>query len=106
MAASERAPVVDNPSPNRTMREKESTTRKPAPTGRATSSRQLFVPRSSAANWGANRCARGGEAADGPGSANRRGAPGRLASPPNDPLLLSGFSTASQPSPVDSAPML
>ena len=40
---------AETPSPNRTMREKASTTRKPSPVGRATSSRQLLVPRSSAA---------------------------------------------------------
>ena len=39
------------------MREKASTTRNPEPAGRATKSRQLFVPRSSAAYCGANRCA-------------------------------------------------
>ena len=37
------------------MREKASTTRNPEPAGRATKSRQLFVPRSSAAYGGAMR---------------------------------------------------
>jgi len=49
IAASERRPVCDSPSPNRTMREKASTTRKPSWVGLATSRRQLLVPRSSAA---------------------------------------------------------
>jgi hypothetical protein len=49
IAASDRAPVAARPSPRRTMREKLSTTRKPPRTGAPTSSRQLLVPRSSAA---------------------------------------------------------
>jgi hypothetical protein len=46
------APVLAKPSPSRTMREKESTTRKPRPSRRAINSRQLFVPRSNAAKRG------------------------------------------------------
>jgi hypothetical protein len=49
IAASLMLPLVDIPSPSRMIREKESTTRKPSPVGQAISSRQLFVPRSSAA---------------------------------------------------------
>ena len=49
IAASLRRPVSDRPSPSRTMREKASMTRKPSAVGRATRSRQLLVPRSSAA---------------------------------------------------------
>ena len=50
MAGSLRRPVADRPSPSRTMRENASTTRNwPAVSARATSSRQLLVPRSSAA---------------------------------------------------------
>jgi len=48
-AASLIAPVEEMPSPRRMMREKESTTRNPSPVGQAISSRQLLVPRSSAA---------------------------------------------------------
>jgi len=49
MAASLMQPVVEMPSPSLTMREKESTTRKLSPEGQAIRSRQLLVPRSSAA---------------------------------------------------------
>ena len=49
MAASLMHPVAETPSPRRMMREKESTTRKLSPNGQAISSRQLLVPRSSAA---------------------------------------------------------
>ena len=49
MASSESRPVMDTPSPRRMMRENASITLKPRREGRATSSRQLFVPRSSAA---------------------------------------------------------
>ena len=42
-------PLCDRPSPRRTMRENASMTRNPSAVGRATSSRQLLVPRSSAA---------------------------------------------------------
>ena len=49
IAASLKRPDDETPSPSRTMRENASTTRKPSPDGRATSNRQLFVPRSSAA---------------------------------------------------------
>jgi hypothetical protein len=42
-------PLPATPSPNRTMREKLSTTWNPSPSARATSNRQLLVPRSSAA---------------------------------------------------------
>ena len=48
MASSPRLPL-SSPSPSRTMREKRSSTRKPWPVGSPTSSRQLLVPRSSAA---------------------------------------------------------
>ena len=99
IASSESAPVAESPSPKRTMRENASTTRKPVPTGRATSSRQLFVPRSRAANWGANRCATGGEdLAPLKSSAAARSDGNAATAPPTDPLLLSGFSTASEPS--------
>ncbi len=47
--ASEIRPVWAMPSPSRMMREKESTMRNPPSVGRAISSRQLLVPRSSAA---------------------------------------------------------
>src|SRR5690349_2770106 len=57
MASSESTPLAARPSPRRTMREKASTTRNPEPAGCATKSRQLFVPRSSAAYCGAKRCA-------------------------------------------------
>jgi hypothetical protein len=49
MAASLSRPVVESPSPSRTMRVKPSSTRKLFSCGRAISSRQLLVPRSSAA---------------------------------------------------------
>ena len=49
IAASLKRPVSDSPSPRRTMRENASMTRNPSAVGRATSSRQLLVPRSSAA---------------------------------------------------------
>jgi len=49
MAASLKRPDAVTPSPSRMMREKASMTRKPSPAGRATSRRQLLVPRSSAA---------------------------------------------------------
>ena len=49
IAASLIRPVDEMPSPNRTIRENESTTRKPPPVGQAISRRQLLVPRSSAA---------------------------------------------------------
>src|SRR5580658_2556708 len=49
IAASESLPVAASPSPSRTMREKASMTRKPRRVPRATRSRQLLVPRSSAA---------------------------------------------------------
>jgi hypothetical protein len=48
MAASDRYPERSTPSPKRMMREKASMTRKPRREGRATKSRQLLVPRSSA----------------------------------------------------------
>ena len=48
-AASLMRPDVETPSPSRMMRENASMTRKLSPVGRATSSRQLLVPRSSAA---------------------------------------------------------
>ena len=110
------------------MRENASTTRKPAPTGRATSSRQLFVPRSSAARWRAKRCTTRGDAAVPSKSSGARGsgrnatsaaAPtgpaargssrchaGVVAPPPTDPLLLSGFSTAGVPSRSHSRPAM
>jgi hypothetical protein len=49
IAASLIRPVADMPSPNRMIRENESMTRKPSPVGQAIKSRQLLVPRSSAA---------------------------------------------------------
>ncbi len=49
IAASLIEPVAAMPSPSRMIREKESTTRNPSPVGQAISSRQLLVPRSSAA---------------------------------------------------------
>ncbi len=49
IAASDSRPVACSPSPRRTMRLKLSITRKPAPQGVPMSSRQLLVPRSSAA---------------------------------------------------------
>jgi hypothetical protein len=49
IAASLMRPEVDTPSPSRMMRENASITRKLSPVGRATRSRQLLVPRSSAA---------------------------------------------------------
>ena len=49
MAASDSWPLADTPSPSRMMRENASMTLKPRRDGRATSSRQLLVPRSSAA---------------------------------------------------------
>jgi hypothetical protein len=49
IAASLMRPDVDSPSPSRMMRENASMTRKPSRVGRATSRRQLLVPRSSAA---------------------------------------------------------
>jgi hypothetical protein len=49
IAASLMQPVVDMPSPSRMIRENESTTRNPSPEGQAIRSRQLLVPRSSAA---------------------------------------------------------
>jgi hypothetical protein len=49
IAASLMEPVADMPSPSRMIRENESTTRNPSPVGQAISSRQLLVPRSSAA---------------------------------------------------------
>jgi len=49
IAASPMRPDVDTPSPSRMMRENASTTRKPSVVGRAIKSRQLLVPRSSAA---------------------------------------------------------
>ena len=52
IAASLKRPELVTPSPSRMMREKASTTRKPSPAGRATSKRQLLVPRSSAAQSG------------------------------------------------------
>ena len=50
MAARESEPLAPSPSPRRTIRENASTTRNPSPRGRATSNRQLLVPRSSAAS--------------------------------------------------------
>ena len=95
IAASERTPVAVSPSPSRTMREKASTTRKPEPIGRAISSRQLFVPRSRAANWRANPRASGG-AGLAPGNPSAAARSGRSAAtaPPTSPPLLSAFSTA------------
>jgi hypothetical protein len=49
IAASLIRPEAATPSPSRIMRENASTTRKPPGVGRATNSRQLLVPRSSAA---------------------------------------------------------
>ena len=49
MASGSSSPVRDSPSPNRTIRENDSTTRKERPKGDAISSRQLLVPRSMAA---------------------------------------------------------
>ncbi len=49
IAASLMRPDAEMPSPSRMMRENASMTRKLSPVGRATSSRQLLVPRSSAA---------------------------------------------------------
>ena len=49
MAPSLIEPVEEIPSPRRMMREKELTTRNPSAVGHAISSRQLLVPRSSAA---------------------------------------------------------
>ena len=49
IAASLMQPVAEMPSPRRTIRENESTTRKPSSVGQAISRRQLLVPRSSAA---------------------------------------------------------
>ena len=49
IAASLMRPEAEMPSPRRMMRENASTTRNPSAVGRATSSRQLLVPRSSAA---------------------------------------------------------
>ena len=49
IAASLKRPVSVRPSPKRTMRENALMTRNPWAVGRATSSRQLLVPRSSAA---------------------------------------------------------
>jgi hypothetical protein len=49
IAASPSLPLWPTPSPSRTMREKESTTRNVSPVGSAISRRQLLVPRSSAA---------------------------------------------------------
>ena len=49
MAGSESRPLADTPSPRRMMRENASMTLKPRREGRATSRRQLLVPRSSAA---------------------------------------------------------
>jgi hypothetical protein len=49
IAASLRRRDDETPSPSRTILENASTTRKPSPEGRATSNRQLLVPRSSAA---------------------------------------------------------
>ena len=46
IASSARRPRWAKPSPRRTIRENASTTTKPSSTGRATSKRQLFVPRS------------------------------------------------------------
>ena len=55
MAGWPRRPLADSPSPSRTMREKASMTRNwPGRVGTATSSRQLLVPRSSAANTGSS----------------------------------------------------
>jgi hypothetical protein len=49
IAASLMEPVAETPSPSRMIRENESTTRKLSPAGLAIKSRQLLVPRSSAA---------------------------------------------------------
>jgi len=49
IAASDSLPVAASPSPSRTMRENASITRNPPPVRRAIRSRQLLVPRSSAA---------------------------------------------------------
>lgn len=49
MAASDNMPLAAKPSPRRVMREKASTTRNPSWVGRATSMRQLLVPKSKAA---------------------------------------------------------
>ena len=52
IAPSCKRPVWLRPSPSRTIREKDSTTRKPVKEGVAIKRRQLLVPRSSAANRG------------------------------------------------------
>jgi hypothetical protein len=49
MEAAESCPLLPKPSPSRTTRLKESITRKPAWLEEAINSRQLLVPRSSAA---------------------------------------------------------
>ena len=49
IAASLMQPVAEMPSPSRMIRENESITRNPSPAGQAIRSRQLLVPRSSAA---------------------------------------------------------
>jgi hypothetical protein len=49
IAASLMQPLAEIPSPNRMIRENESTTRNPSPVGQAINRRQLLVPRSSAA---------------------------------------------------------
>jgi hypothetical protein len=49
IAASLMQPVAEIPSPSRMIRENESTTRNPSPVGQAINSRQLLVPKSSAA---------------------------------------------------------
>ena len=49
IAASLMEPVAEMPSPSRMIRENELTTRKLSPAGQAIKSRQLLVPRSSAA---------------------------------------------------------
>ena len=49
IAASDSRPLAASPSPSRTMRENASMTANPPPCGRAIRSRQLLVPRSSAA---------------------------------------------------------
>jgi hypothetical protein len=49
IAGSLMQPVAEIPSPNRMIRENESTTRNPSPVGQAIRSRQLLVPKSNAA---------------------------------------------------------
>ena len=56
IATGDSSPVALTPSPRRTMRENASITLKPLRVGRATSNRQLLVPRSRAEKTGADGC--------------------------------------------------